>query len=142
MKRKKLLEIADSMMKDDKENNNLKQQQASKILEKLQLLPFRKMKFSSKLYYDQSDFFLVKNIRKRFGSDAVLVLGNWSAPHSKFQEPNRNKGLIRFLKNEFNIFLIDEFKASSFCLLCEGRLESFSKIKKTRDHINRKLCPL
>lgn len=27
-------------------------QKASKILEKLQFLPFRKMKFSSKLYYD------------------------------------------------------------------------------------------
>ncbi len=123
------------MRKDDEENNNLKQQQASKILEKLQLLPFRKMKFSSKLYYDQNDLFLVKNIRKRFGSDAVLVLGNWSAPRSKFQESTRSKGLIRFLKkSEFNIFLIDEFRTSSFCPLCGGRLESFNKIKNPRPY--------
>ncbi|KAI9485868.1 MAG: hypothetical protein EXX96DRAFT_546823, partial [Benjaminiella poitrasii] len=52
----------------------------------------------------------------KFGSDAVLIFGNWSAPNTKFQEPTRNKGFIRILKkNEFTVYLINEYKTSSHC---------------------------
>ena len=49
------------------------------ILKKLILLPFRKMKFSAKLYSDQDDLKLVRRLRDTFGDDAILILGNWSA---------------------------------------------------------------
>ncbi|CEG63188.1 hypothetical protein RMATCC62417_00375 [Rhizopus microsporus] len=50
----KLLEIVAKMSKESNDQGCLKQQ-ASQILEKLQVLPFRKMKFSVKLYYDQAN---------------------------------------------------------------------------------------
>jgi hypothetical protein len=71
----KLLEIVAKMSKESSGQDSLKQQ-AGQILEKLQVLPFRKMKFSSKLYYDQDDLILVKKLKQKSGSDDVLVLGN------------------------------------------------------------------
>jgi hypothetical protein len=44
----------------------------STALEKLQLLSFRKMKFSSKLF-DQNDQKLVRSLKAKFGQDAVLI---------------------------------------------------------------------
>jgi hypothetical protein len=52
-----LIKLAAEMFKSNQ--NNLKQR-ASELLEKLQVLPFRKLKFSSKLYYKQNGAQLVK----------------------------------------------------------------------------------
>ncbi|KAG2193824.1 hypothetical protein INT47_004691 [Mucor saturninus] len=80
--------------------SDLNRKTLSTVLEKLQLLPFRKMKFSLKMFYEQNDQKLVQNLKRKFGPDAVLVLGNWSAPNTKFQEPTRNKGLTQMLKKK------------------------------------------
>ncbi|RCH84808.1 hypothetical protein CU097_002788 [Rhizopus azygosporus] len=99
------------------------------LLEKLHVLPVRKLKFSTKVYYDQNDETLVRNLKKKFGLDAILVLGNWSAPNAKFHEPTRNKGLIRMLKkNGLTVHLIDEFKTFSKCSNCEDDLETFKTV--------------
>ncbi|KAI9247413.1 hypothetical protein EDC94DRAFT_643148 [Helicostylum pulchrum] len=91
-------------------------QRASELLEKLQILPFRKLKFLIKLYYNQIDEKLVRNLQEKFGSDAILVFGNWSAANTKYHEPTRNKSLIRMLKkNGFTVHLADKFKTSSKC---------------------------
>ncbi|KAG0763476.1 hypothetical protein G6F16_005000 [Rhizopus arrhizus] len=42
-------------------------------------LPFRKMKLSSFTNQQQSDKRLVKKLREKFGDDAILIVGNWSA---------------------------------------------------------------
>jgi hypothetical protein len=55
----------------------------STALEKLQLLPFRKLKFSSEPFFDQNDQKLVRSLKAKFGQDAVLVFGDWSAPNVK-----------------------------------------------------------
>ncbi|ORE02369.1 hypothetical protein BCV72DRAFT_215394 [Rhizopus microsporus var. microsporus] len=44
------------------------------------------MKFSPKLYHDKCNEKLVKNLKNKFGPDAVLVIGDWSAPSMKFHE--------------------------------------------------------
>ncbi|ORE08060.1 hypothetical protein BCV72DRAFT_334737 [Rhizopus microsporus var. microsporus] len=49
--------------------------EAHKILSKLFLLPFRKMKFPFKLYYDKCNEKQMKNVKNRFGPNAVLVIG-------------------------------------------------------------------
>ncbi|KAI7895473.1 uncharacterized protein EV154DRAFT_573288 [Mucor mucedo] len=108
---------------------DLLRNRASQRLEKLQILPFRKLKFSSKLYFDKNDAQLVRKLKNKFGSNTTLILGNWSAPNVKFQEPTRNKGLIDMLKkNGFKLYLIDEYKTSSFCPTCESPLEKFKTI--------------
>ncbi|KAI7905402.1 uncharacterized protein BX663DRAFT_280897 [Cokeromyces recurvatus] len=126
----KLLRIVTEMSRGEQES--LKQQ-ASKLLEQLQILPFRKIKFSSKLFYDQDDLALVKKLKQKFGHNAILIMGNWSAPNVKFQESTRNKGLINMLKkNDFKVYLVDEFRTSSFCPNCENRLEKFKLIDNPR----------
>ncbi|KAI8090603.1 hypothetical protein BDF21DRAFT_396049 [Thamnidium elegans] len=86
-------------------------QKISAVLEDLQLLPFRKLKFSSKLFYDQNDNKLVDSLKGKSGQDAILVFGDGSAPNTKFHEPTRNKGLIATLKkNGFTVYLVNEYK--------------------------------
>lgn len=101
----------------------------------LQYLPFRKMRFSSKTYYDQVDDKLIRNLRSKFGDGAVLIIGDWSVPSTKFQEPQRNKGLIRLLKkNGFQVYMVNEHKTSSVCPECEGELVTFKKVPNPRPH--------
>ncbi|KAI8090833.1 hypothetical protein BDF21DRAFT_319969, partial [Thamnidium elegans] len=58
-------------------------QKISTALENFQLLSFRKLKFSSKLFYDQNDNKLVDGLRDKFSQDAILVFGDLSAPNTK-----------------------------------------------------------
>ncbi|KAG1416609.1 hypothetical protein G6F59_009203 [Rhizopus arrhizus] len=122
----KVLELAKEMCRRPQQSNYKKT--ISTALEKLQLLPFRKLKFSSELF-DQNDQKLVHSLKAKFGQDAVLVFGDWSAPNVKYQEPTRSKGLIRMLKkNGFVVYLINEYKTSSHCPTCENELEKFKTI--------------
>lgn len=111
-------------------------QQAHKIVSKLLLLPFRKMKFASKIYYDKCDVSLAKGLKKKFGNDAVLVIGDWSAPNARFHEPTRNKGLLRFLKkSKFPVYLIQEYKTSTCCPSCiTAEMETFKEVENPRPH--------
>ncbi|KAG1450438.1 hypothetical protein G6F46_008717 [Rhizopus delemar] len=111
----------------------------STALEKLQLLPFRKLKFSSKLFFDQNNQKLVRSLRANFGQDAVLVFGDWSASDVKYQESTRSKGLIRVLKkNGFVVYLINEYKTSSHCPTYENELEKFKTAPNPRPYQRKK----
>ncbi|RCH83078.1 hypothetical protein CU098_001197, partial [Rhizopus stolonifer] len=109
-------------------------QQTHLIISRLLVLPFRRLKFVSKIYYDKCDLKLVKDLRRKFGNDPVLVVGDWSAPNAKFQEPTRNKGLLRYLKkNGFSIYIINEYKTSTYCPACKySEMESFKEITNPR----------
>ncbi|KAI8056431.1 hypothetical protein BDF21DRAFT_497829 [Thamnidium elegans] len=76
---------------------------------------------------------LVHNLRGKFGQDAILVFGDWSAPNTKFHKPTRNKNLIAMLKkNGFTVYLVNEYKTSSFCPGCEHALEIFKTVPNPR----------
>ncbi|KAI9264658.1 hypothetical protein EDC94DRAFT_640296 [Helicostylum pulchrum] len=118
---------------DKKEMNNKKL--IASVLQKLQLLPFRKIKFSTKLYYDQNDLELVNNLKTKFGPNAVLILGDWFAPDVPHQESTRNKGLIKMLKkNVFVVYLINEFRISSLCPFCGASLQTFKIVPNPLPH--------
>ncbi|ORE04259.1 hypothetical protein BCV72DRAFT_313290 [Rhizopus microsporus var. microsporus] len=89
------------------------------------LLPFRKMKLSSFINGQQADKRLARNLITKFGDDATLIIGNWSAGNVKFHEPIRDVGMRRMLaKQGFKIYLLDECKTSSLCPTClSGELE-------------------
>ncbi|GAA5794846.1 hypothetical protein HPULCUR_000194 [Helicostylum pulchrum] len=81
-------------------------QKINAVLEKLQVLPFRKLKFP-----------------------------NWSASNTKFHEPTRNKGLIEMLKkNGFTMYLINEYKTSSIFPNYEHTLETFKTVPDPRPY--------
>jgi hypothetical protein len=98
------------------------------------LLPFRKMKLSSIINRKQSDSRLSINLRKKFGNDAILVLGDWSSGNAKFHEPIRGVGMRRTLrKHGFQVYLINEFKTSSVCPSCkQDALKNFKWIQNPR----------
>lgn len=109
-------------------------------LKVLQFLPFRKMRFSNKLFYLQNDQKLVKDLKLKFGPNAVLILGDWSAPEAKYHEPIRNKGMIKLLKKSgFSLYLVNEFNTSSKCPDCEASLQKFKKIKNPRPFQRKKM---
>ncbi|KAG1505783.1 hypothetical protein G6F52_012054 [Rhizopus delemar] len=133
----KALGLAKEMYRQSQKSNYKKT--ISTALEKLQLLPFRKLKFSSKLFFDQNDQKLVRILRAMFGQDAVLVFGDWSASNVKYQESTRSKGLIRMLKrNGFVVYLINEYKTSSHCPACENELEKFKTVPNPRPYQRKK----
>ncbi|KAI9274976.1 hypothetical protein EDC94DRAFT_666624 [Helicostylum pulchrum] len=93
-------------------------QKINAVLEKLQVLPFRKLKFSSKLF-------------------SIKTITLWSATYKTnlFHEPTRNKGLIEMLKkNGFTMYLINEYKTSSICPNYEHTLETFKTVPDPRPY--------
>ncbi|KAG1376449.1 hypothetical protein G6F61_007586 [Rhizopus arrhizus] len=132
----KVLGLEKEMCRRPRQSNYKKT--TSTALEKLQLLHFRKLKFSSKPF-NQNDQKLVRSLKANFGQDAVLVFGDWSAPNVKYQELIRNKGLIRMLKkNGFVVYLINECKASSHCPTYENELEKFKTVPNPRPYQRKK----
>ncbi|KAI8055234.1 hypothetical protein BDF22DRAFT_618639 [Syncephalis plumigaleata] len=95
---------------------------------------FRKLKLSAYISKQQSDQKLIDDLRGKFGGDAAFVMGNWSAPHTKYHEPIRGIGFRRLLKRHgFKVFLIDEHKTSKCCPACNNpTLEKFKKVANPR----------
>lgn len=104
------------------------------IISKLLLLPFRKLKLASKIYYDKCDEWLVKCLQSSFGKNAVLIVGDWSAPNARFHESTRNKGILRYLKKSgFPVYMVDEYNTSSCCPECFTiGLEKFKEVQNPR----------
>ena len=73
-------------------------------------------------------------MRQKFDVNAVMVMGNWSAPNTKFHEPIRGLGFRRLLKKAgFQVYLIDEFKTSRCCPTCEAdSLRTFKTVPNPR----------
>ncbi|KAJ2371023.1 hypothetical protein H4S02_009697, partial [Coemansia sp. RSA 2611] len=63
---------------------------------------------------------------KKFGKDLVLVIGNWSASNVKYHEPiHGKKWRYVFQRQGFEVYLINEFRTSCICPVCDSRLENF-----------------
>ncbi|PHZ14271.1 uncharacterized protein RHIMIDRAFT_236254 [Rhizopus microsporus ATCC 52813] len=87
------------------------------------------MKFANKLFFEQNNQKLVCSLKTKFGHDAVLIFGDWSAPNTKYHEPTRNKDLISMLKKSgFSVYLIKEYKTSSYYPTCESGLKTFKTV--------------
>ncbi|KAG1453398.1 hypothetical protein G6F56_007582 [Rhizopus delemar] len=72
--------LAQAIYEQPQENDH--KAKISTQLERLHLLPFRKMKFSSYVYYQQNDLKLVRGLKAKFGDNAILIFGGWSAPNT------------------------------------------------------------
>ncbi|KAI7873622.1 uncharacterized protein EV154DRAFT_388412, partial [Mucor mucedo] len=67
---------------------------------------------------------------KKFGVEAVYVIGNWSAPYTRFYEPIGGLKFRRMLQNVGKrVYLIDEYRTSQCCPACERRsLKTFRMV--------------
>jgi len=99
---------------------------------------FRKLRLSRYIRGQKADSRLVNSMKTTFGEDNIYVIGDWSAPSVRFQEPIKGIGLKRKLRTlGLEILLIDEFKTSSFCPDCCGRVETFKRIPNPRPSTTR-----
>ncbi|KAJ2793846.1 hypothetical protein H4R20_006412, partial [Coemansia guatemalensis] len=93
----------------------------------------RKLRLNAYINQQQADARLAKNLRKKFKEDAVLVIGNWSAPNARFHAPIRGVGLRDMLRaHGFKVYLIDEFRTSVTCPVCYHRLDKFRWVDNPR----------
>jgi hypothetical protein len=84
-------------------------------------VPFhRKIRLQHTLNKNEADDMLANKLRSQFGEDALLVMGDWSAPNQKYHEPIRDKALRNALRHRgFDVVLLDEFRISKVCPSCQ-----------------------
>ncbi|KAJ2862773.1 hypothetical protein FB639_005349 [Coemansia asiatica] len=70
----------------------------------------RKLRLSAFINKKQADAWLIRNLKKKYGNNMVMVVGNWSATMVKYHEPIRGVGLRRMLRaGGITTYLIDKF---------------------------------
>ncbi|KAJ2701518.1 hypothetical protein FB645_004620, partial [Coemansia sp. IMI 203386] len=94
----------------------------------------RKLRLNAFINAKRADARLACTLRKKFGSDAVLIIGNWSAPRSRFHEPIRGVGMRRMLRQQgFEVYLLDQYLTLKTCPKCSQKsLENFRYARNPR----------
>ena len=98
---------------------------------------FRKLKFGRYINTKRNEQKMINNFRKTFGNpeDVVICIGDWEQKKQmKFKEPTLGIGMRSlFRKNNYKVFLVDEFRSSCKCSKCNGGLcEKFMVRKNPR----------
>ena len=100
---------------------------------------FRKLKFGKYINIKRNEQQMISNFKKAYGNadNVVICIGDWEQrKQMKYKEPTLGKGIrTLFRKNNFNVFLVDEFRSSCKCSKCDGGVcEKFM----VRTHPNKK----
>jgi len=100
---------------------------------------FRKLKFGKYINIKRNEQQMIRNFKKAYGNadNVVICIGDWEQrKQMKYKEPTLGKGIrTLFRKNNFNVFLVDEFRSSCKCSKCDGGVcEKFM----VRTHPNKK----
>ncbi|KAJ2120748.1 hypothetical protein IW147_004837 [Coemansia sp. RSA 720] len=109
-------------------NHTMSCQQDSATMQEVPL--HWKLRLSGYIRRQQADQHLVKQLRAKFkpkesDPEPVFIMGNWSAPMTRFHEPIRGKGWRMLLKRGgFDVYLIDKYLTSKTCPNCFGRLSN------------------
>lgn len=93
-----------------------------------------KWKWKTFINTQKSEGNVIKSMKQTFGEKFVVVMGDWSdgGRTSKFQEPSKTKGWRTvFKKNKISCYLIDEFRTSTICPLCESRVTKWFKERRS-----------
>ncbi|KAJ2661029.1 hypothetical protein IW148_003553 [Coemansia sp. RSA 1199] len=93
----------------------------------------RKLRLSAYVNRKQADQYLIKRLRDKFKPNAVIVIGDWSAPMTRYHEPIRGKSWRTLLKRGgFDVYLIKEYLTSKTCPNCNGRLSNTRDVPNPR----------
>ena len=100
---------------------------------------FRKLKFGRYINTKRNEQQMINNFKKTFGSseEVVICIGDWEQrKQMKYKEPTLGKGMrTLFRKNNYKVYLVDEFRTSCKCSNCDGGIcEKFM----VRKHPNKK----
>ncbi|KAJ2126184.1 hypothetical protein IW147_000335 [Coemansia sp. RSA 720] len=92
-----------------------------------------KLRLSAYVNRKQADQHLIKKLRDKFKPNAVIVIGDWSAPMNRYHEPIRGKSWRTLLKRGgFDVYLIKEYLTSKTCPNCNGRLSNTRNVPNPR----------
>ena len=98
---------------------------------------FRKLKFGKHINIKRSEQQMISNFRKMYGNpdEVVICIGDWEEKKQmKFKEPTLGIGIRKlFRKNNYKVYLVDEFRTSCKCSKCDGGIcEKFMVRKNPR----------
>ena len=92
---------------------------------------FRKLKFNRYINTQKSESKMINNFRKKYGNsdECLVVLGDYDKQNNrKGKEPIINRKIRKiFRQNNYEIYLINEFRTSKLCNNCCGECENFLK---------------
>jgi hypothetical protein len=98
---------------------------------------FRKLKFSSYINTKRSEQKMIQNFKKQFGNpnEVVICIGDWEQKQQmKYKEPTLGKGMrTLFRKNNYKVYLVDEFRTSCKCSNCNGGICEKFMVRKNPD---------
>jgi len=98
-------------------------------------IQFRKLKWKRKKKTQESESNFFKKIRKTFGKDCLLCIGNWtSSQQARGVYPSPVIGLRKKLCQRFKVVGVPEFYTTKTCRFCNSTstklVETFGKKKK------------
>jgi len=98
---------------------------------------FRKLKFGKYINVKRNEQKMLRNFKTMYGGpdDTIICIGDWEQrKQMKFKEPTLGKGIrTLFRKNNYKVFLVDEFRTSCRCSKCDGGVcEKFMVRKNPR----------
>jgi hypothetical protein len=100
---------------------------------------FRNLKFGKYINIKRNEQKMISDFKKTYGNpeNVVICIGDWEQrKQMKYKEPTLGKGIrTLFRKNNYDVFLVDEFRSSCKCSKCDGGIcEKFM----VREHPNKK----
>jgi hypothetical protein len=100
---------------------------------------FRKLKLGRYINTKRNEQKMINQFKKTFGNpeETIICIGDWEQrKQMKYKEPTLGKGMrTLFRKNNYKVYLVDEFRSSCKCSNCEGGVcEKF----RVRQHPNKK----
>ena len=98
---------------------------------------FRKLKFGRHINIKRNEQKMMSDFRKMYGNpdEVVICIGDWEQrKQMKYKEPTLGKGIrTLFRKNNYKVFLVDEYRTSCKCSKCDGGVcEKFMVRKNPR----------
>ena len=85
---------------------------------------FRKLKFGRYINEKRNEINMINQFKKIFGKpeEVAICIGDWEQKEQmKYKEPTLGKGIrTLFRKNNYKVYLVDEFRSSCRCSNCNG----------------------
>jgi hypothetical protein len=100
-----------------------------------------KLKWNQFVNEKRSENLLVNDIKKKFGYDVVLILGDWSMckGHIKGHVPTPNKKYTDILERNFMTLRINEFRTSimhnKHGIVCQNYVKTYESQKENIKHV-------
>jgi len=92
---------------------------------------FRKLKFNRYTNTQKSESKMIKNFENKFGKpeECTIILGDYDKENNrKGKEPVINRRIRKIFRNhKYQVFMINEFKTSKLCNVCENVCSTFLK---------------